>query len=285
MWKDLPADSRQSVCDTLTTYSGHDARAWFAGLVKLAHGKHLAAGSTTQTVANGKRKCDDSDVALPASKKPRLADHSTFSSDIGRASTIVAPPSPAMLSTAGRGRPTNPPANPASSTATLAVPFGQSISVKQETPASPRTKCNEDFTFGNRKTSGALPNKGPGTTPSNNPSAQNASFGRAPAASPTAPPQCNFGSAAVSTVYNPASTGVDSSTLKVPANSNVSSPMNVSQAPSSLRQNVNSGTPKKLKCIQCKAFYIETQNTAFECRRHTGMTSYFHVVCSCKGQL
>lgn len=310
MWENLPAGSRQSVCDTLATYSGHDALARFARLVKLAHENQLAAGTMAQTVANGKRKRDDSDVAQLPSMRPRLAEaaaplkpvgvdfnsstfpkspvpfgQSIFSFAPVGASPSVGQPPPAMPSTAGRVNPTISPANPASATAKPAVVFGQPISVKQETPANPPSDCDEQFNIEDRKFPSAMPNNGPGTTPSNMPSAQHASFGGVPAASRAAPPQGNFGSAAVSTVYKPPFTGVDMSTLKVPANSNVNLTMNVFQAPSSLHQNVGSGAPKKLKCIQCKAFYIETQNTALECRRHTGMTSCFHFVCQRNGEL
>lgn len=285
VWECLTADSRRWVCDTLSTYIGTDVHAKFAELLNSAHRKQIAAWAAagSKDLVFGKRKWDGGDVAQHPSKKTKLDDQSIFSSATLRASKIVAPSFPAIASTTGREKPTNPPANPASSTATSAFPFGQPLPVKTETPANPPSDCDENFTIDDRISSGALRNKVPGATPSNLPSAQNASSAQAPAASPTAPPQGTLGSAAVSTVYKPPFTGVDISTLKVPANSNVNLTMNVFQAPSSLHQNMGSGEPRKLKCIQCKEFYIETQNTAMECRRHTGMRFYFHIMCPRKG--
>lgn len=293
VWKGLTADSRQSVCDTLASYSGSFLRAQLVDLVRSAHVKQLTM------VTNEKRKRDDDDVAQPPDKKPKLAEATTslgpsgldiasltlsgplprfgrptISSATAVKSPSVALPSPAIPST------TNRPATPASSTAKPAFVFGQSAPIEPENPASPSPDCDEHFTIADRKPSGPQSYTAQGTTHGTRLSAHNANFGQAPAAAPsfTAPPQVNPGSAAVSTVSNPPFTGVDMSSLKIPANSNVSLTMNVFQAPSSLHQNTGSSAPRRLKCIQCKAFYLETQNTAMECRRHTGTRSYFDPV-------
>jgi hypothetical protein len=78
----------------------------------------------------------------------------------------------------------------------------------------------------------------------------------------------------VSTVYNPPFSGVDMSSLKIPANSNVSVTLNVFQAPSSLHQNTDNDATRMLKCIRCSAIYMEAQSTALECLRHTGTRHY-----------
>lgn len=200
----LTADSRQSVCDTLATYSGPDVDPWFSGLVKLAHRKQVATGSTTQMETDGKRKRDDgSDVAQPRSKKPRPAE-STASSEPGdtdgvwspsgsllyalaeptssvsaTASSSVAPLSPETRSNTVRENSSNTPVKPASSTANSAFNFGQSAPIKRETSVEQPSDCDEQLTCADR-------------------------------------------------------------------------------------------APRKLKCIQCKEFYMEDQNTAMECRRHPG---------------
>lgn len=185
-WNSLTADSKQSVCDCLATYSGHDVNAWFAGLVKLAHAKQLAPET------NEKRKRDDSDSDQPANKKPKLAE-ATGSSE----------------------------------------PNGIDV-------ASP-TSQEQPFRFG-------CPTVSPATagTPLS-----------------VAPP-------------SPTLARADTSSLKVSAKSNVSPALKAFQAPSSPHQNMVSSAPRKLKCIQCKALYLETQNSAKECYRHTGTRSYFH---------
>lgn len=293
MWKGLTADSKKRVCNNLAMYSGPTVCALFPRLVESVHANQLARSS--MTVTNEKRKRDDTDVAQPPSKKPKLAEATaslgpngldiasltlgrpllrfgqpTTSSATAVKSPSVAPPSPTKPVT------TNSSANPAPSTAKPVIVLGQTASVKPENPATSPGDCDEQFTIADRKSSGPQLYNGRGTTHGTSHSAHNANFGQAPAApSFTAPPQRNFGSAPVSTVYKPPSTGLDLSSLKIPANSNVSLTMNVFQAPSSLHQNMNSSAPRNLRCIQCKAFYLETQNTANECRRHTGMRSYF----------
>lgn len=292
----LTAESKQTVCDNLVTYSGPGVDARFAELVELAYGKQVAAGPATQMETNGKRERDDgSDVSQPPNKKARLAEamaplkpfstsifgpqsaqSSLFgvptSASIGAtASSSVSPLSSDAPSSTVRENSTNTPAHPASSTATPTFGLGQSITVKTETSAKPPSDCDEQFTFADRISFGPRPYNGPATMQEDRPSAQTASSSQKPAALFTAPPQGSFGSAVVSTVYKPPFSGVDMSSLKVPANSNVNLNMNVFQGPSTLHQNMEISAPRKLKCIQCKEVYIEAQNTAKECRRHTGM--------------
>lgn len=136
-------------------------------------------------------------------------------------------------------------------------PFG---SAKAKTPAQQEPECDEQFTFADRQSS----------QPLNPPwGSQYRTSGQIPASSDNSP-QATNGAPPVSTVYKPPFSGVDMSSLKIPANSNVSVTLNVFQAPSSLHQVTDSGVPRKLKCIQCGVLYMEAQNTALECRRHTG---------------
>lgn len=291
IWKVLTADSRQWVFDHLARYSGSGVCTRFNGLVEWAHRKQVATWSAPQAVmSDKKRKRDDNDVAQPPSKKPTLhkaeapwidrVDSERF--DLRKAlfrlvrlripsatalpPSSVAPPPPATHSTTGGENSFNLPADPASSTVTGGAIFGQPVPVKPETPANPPSDCEEQFTFADRRSSGPQPDNRPGTTHGSRPSAQNVQ----PAASSPAPTQENLGSPGVSAVYKPPFAGVDISSLKVPANSKVNLTLNVFQGPSSLHQQVTSPAPRKLKCIQCNAFYVETQNTAMKCRRHTG---------------
>lgn len=303
--KGLTADSEQSVCDTLASHSGSDVHTQLDALVELEHGKQVPTGSATQVVTKGKHKRDASDdnVAQRPRKKPRLAEataslmdgvdfarlslgqptfrfgQSTSSSARATASLSVTSLLPVMPSTTGRQNPNKPPADPASSTATPAVGFGQPIPGKPVTPANPPSDCDEQFTFTDRRSSGPQPYNGRGTAQGNRPSAQNASSTQATAASPTAPPQGSLGSTAGPSVYKLPFTGIDLSSLKIPANSNVNLTLNVFQAPSSVHQKLDNPAPRELNCIQCKESYIETQNTAMNCRRHTGMGIPFPPPC------
>lgn len=290
------ADSRQSVSDTLTSYSGSDVHTRLDAPVALVRVKKVPTGAATQVVTKTKRKRDASDdnVAQPPSKKPRLVEatasfmsgvdfarlslgqptfrfgQSTSASARATASLSVASLLPAMPSTTGRQNPNKPPAGPTSSTATPAVVFSQPISMKPATRANPPSDCDEQFTFTDRRSSGPQPYNGRGTARGNRPSAQNARSTQETATSPTAPPQEDLGSTAGPSVYKFPFTGIDLSSLKIPANSNVNLTLNVFQAPSSVHQKLDSPVLRKLNCIQCKESYIETQNTAMNCRRHTG---------------
>lgn len=306
IWKDSTDDFRRSVCIALFNYRGPDVLSYFAAQVKSARDKQLATGPTTETAIFGKRKQDEGDAPQPPNKKPRLAEakapplnpvgvapawpalrqspimfgQPTSLSASEVSSPHVVPRSPAMPSTARPENPATLAANPASFTAErrslfdqfasfTAKPrnlFGQPPHVKTEAPAPPAPDCDAQFTFADRRSSsGPQPYTGPGTTQGGS------TFGGAPSAPPADTAQGAFEPAPVTTVYKPPFTGVDMSSLKVPANSNVSLTMNVFQAPAVIHQNAESVAPKKLRCIQCKKIYMEAQNTAMECRRHTGM--------------
>ncbi|POS69393.1 hypothetical protein DHEL01_v212213 [Diaporthe helianthi] len=138
---------------------------------------------------------------------------------------------------------------------------------KANAPAQPEPDCDEQFTFADRRFSKP---PAPPPPPLQSQFTQYRSFEQSPSSSADNSPQAANRAPPVSAVYKPPFAGVDMSSLKIPANSNVSLTLNVFQAPSSLHQVTGGGAPRTLKCIQCGKFYMEDQNTALQCRRHTG---------------
>lgn len=138
---------------------------------------------------------------------------------------------------------------------------------KANLPIQQESECDEQFTFADCRS------PQPYASHQSNPSAQGISSDEYSSAPPSISPQGANVPPTVSTVNKPPFAGVDMSSLKIPTSSNVSVTLNVFQAPSSLHQNTDSGRARQLKCIRCNGFYMEAQNAALECRRHTGMAS------------
>lgn len=138
---------------------------------------------------------------------------------------------------------------------------------KANTPASQVPECDEQFTFADHQSSQAP------VAQQQIPPAQYSQYRSSdqpsPASSNDSSPNLT-GSQFISAVYKPPFAGVDMSSLKIPADPNVSLTLNALQDSSSLHQTTDSDATRKLKCIYCSVFYIEVQNTALECRRHTG---------------
>lgn len=272
--------------------------------------KEMELEGNTQVAATEKRKRDDGDMTdqPPASKKPKTFETTAplQAEDIDIASPKIPFKWPGSRQTSIKfGQPTLSAAiSDKISTAkpsSLATLFGSSRDIqnsnagiptlctaskpglssffpfsssslfgnaKTRTPGLQESECDEQFTFADRRS------PQPYASHQSNPSAQGISSDQHSSASSSASPQGANVLPTVSAVDKPPFAGVDMSSLKIPANSNVSVTLNVFQAPSSLHQGTESGAARKLKCIQCNAFYMEAQNAALQCRRHTGMKSH-----------
>lgn len=274
--------------------------------------KKLELEDNVRVVATTKRNRDDGDVAddAPAMKKPRLSEATAplQAEDIDIASPKIPFNWPGFRQTSIKfGQPTLSAAIrdkiPTAEPSSLATPFGSSRdsqnsdtgfstvskpglfsssypffsfgfgNAKANSPPQQESECDEQFTFADRRS------PQPYASHQSNPSAQGISPEQhSSAPSSNSPPQGANVSPTVTAVNKPPFAGVDMSSLKIPANSNVSVTLNVFQAPSSLHQSTDSDPARKLKCIQCNAFYMEAQNGVLACRRHTGMNSdYRHM--------
>lgn len=262
--------------------------------------KKLAIANNPQTTATGKRKRDDSEVTEPPrapEKKPKVAQVTApplrsanidivspkipvawpafrqspiifgqpkLSSIIAGRSSTVRPPSIAATSTPA-------PNLPSTVSALLSGPqrasFAKFASDQPKRRVQEEPACDEHFTFADRRRSHPQPTSRSGAAHQHSKTAQNTSSNQPPPIS-SVKSQAADGWQPISTIYKPPFAGVDMSSLRIPANSNVT--MNFFHAPSVLHQNAESDGPRKLKCIQCKEVYMEARNTAMECRRHTG---------------
>ncbi|KAI7779038.1 hypothetical protein LA080_001384 [Diaporthe eres] len=302
IWDDLTEDLKRSVCDSLATYSGPNVHGKFNELSIEATRQMFTMKFKSQMTTTAKRKRDDGEVIEPLrvlEKKPKVSEATAPLQSAGV--DIVSPQIPFAWPAFRQspiifGRPTlssalsdklptvTPPPTAAAFTAATNIPktFSSFLQVPKRFPfaqfatAQPgklvqkEPECDEQFTFADRRASHPPPTAGMGAPHQHSPTAQNASSNQPPPVSSTKPSQGTHGWQPMSTIHKPPFTGVDMSSLKVPANSNVSVTMNFFHAPSVLHQNMDSGAPRKLKCIQCKELYMEAQNTAMECRRHTG---------------
>lgn len=314
IWVDLSPGVKRAICNRLAEYSGPDVNVQFLKLCGWAARRDITTKVKAQMVATGKRKRDDGDVTeLPRAPEkkakvseattplqsagvdlvspkipfawpgfrhlPILFGRPTISSIAGKSLTAT-PPSIATTSAAAPNIPkTLPPILPESKR----VPVAQFATSLPRKPVQQEPECDEQFTFADRRPSHPQPTAGPGAPHQHRPTAQDASANQPPPVSSPKPSPGTHGRQPVSTIYKPPFTGVDMSSLKIPANSNVSVTMNFFQAPSVLHQNMDSSAPRKLKCIQCKEPYMEAQNTAMECRRHTGTCADFEHLSSLRG--
>ncbi|KAK2608089.1 hypothetical protein N8I77_006723 [Diaporthe amygdali] len=305
-WEGLTDGTKKTICDSLAKYNGPDVNAYFVNQVNWEHAKTLAMEPMTQVAATEKRKRDDSDgLELPCTvgKKARVEETTaslqsagvslfsprylfawpkfrqspitfgqpTLSFATAGSPSIVTPP---PLTTPADARPITPFTNPALDKTPTRSIFSPSRAAKAKKADRPEPECDEQFTFADRRSRSPQPYAGAGSTQRHNPAAHNTLFGQTPSAYSTAASYDTQTMATVPTAYKAPSLGVDMSSLKIPANSNVSLTMNVFQAPSVVHQSKISAEPKTLKCIQCKKFYQEAQNAAMECRRHTGMEQF-----------
>lgn len=305
-WEGLTDGSRMIICDCLTQYNGPNVSAYFVNQVNWYHANDLAKDPTMQMSATEKRKRDDSDGLELPGKKARLEEATaplqsagvslfsprlpfplpkfrqspimfgqpTLSSATAESPSTVAPP---RFETPSTAIPSIPVTSPALGTKSIPKTISQFL-VGLTKAVRPEPECDEQFTFADRRYRSPQPYAGLGSTQRHNPEAHSTLFGQAPSASSAAASQGTQTSATVPTASKAPSLGVDMSSLKIPANSNVSLTMNVFQAPSVVQQSKISAEPKMLKCIQCKEFYHEAQNAAMECRRHTGMEPYLTVL-------
>lgn len=302
IWANLTDDLKREVCDFLAKYSGPNVYGNFIAVIRVVARRKLAREKDTQTTAVGKHKRDDSDVteaSRASEKRPKVSEpmaplqsasvdivspkipfawptfrespiifgQPTLSSIMTGKSSTVAVPSTATTSAAAPN-PTS--TGPPLLTGPKHVPFAQFATTQPEKPVQKQPAYDEHFTFADRRTARPQPTAGPGAAHQHHPTAQNASSNQPPPVFSANPSQGAHGWQPMTTLYKPPFAGVDMSSLKIPANSNVSVTMNVFHAPSVLHQNMESSAPRKLKCIHCKKFYMESQNTAIECRRHTG---------------
>ncbi|KAG6360955.1 hypothetical protein INS49_012023 [Diaporthe citri] len=299
IWVELPAGVKRVICNFLAEYSGPNVIEEFLTLCGRAI---LTMDDKAQRAATRKRKRDDGDVTDPPrapEKKPKVFEATPPLQSAGI--DIVSPKIPFAWPAFRQspiifGRPTlsptiagkSPTVTPLSAATTSATapnipktlpsflpeprspPFVQFATAQPGKPVQQEPECDEHFTFADRRASHPEPAARTGTPHQHSPIAQNASSNRPPPVPSTKPSQGTHGWQPMPTIYKPPFTGVDMSSLKIPANSNVSVAMNFFHAPSVLHQNMDSGAPRKLKCIQCKELYMEAQNTAMECRRHTG---------------
>lgn len=302
VWIDLTSDLKRDFCDSLASYSGPNVYEKFTALIALAVRKKHVMEKDTQMTAVGKRKRDDSDVteaSRASEKRPKVSEPmaplQSASVDIVTPKIPFAWPtfrqSPIVfgqptLSSIMTGKSSSVPLSSTATTSAAApnlastspplltgpkhVPFAQFATTQPEKPVPKQPACDEHFTFADRRPFHAQPTAGAGAAYQHRPTAQNASSNQPPPIFSANPSQGTHGWQPVTTFYKPPFAGVDMSSLKIPANSTVSVTMNVFHAPSVLHQNMDSSAPRKLKCIQCKEFYMEAQNMAMECRRHTG---------------
>lgn len=302
VWIDLTDDLKRDFCDSLASYSGPNVYGKFIAQIGWAARKKHARERNTQTTAVGKRKRDDSDVteaSRASEKRPKVSEpmaplqsatvdivtpkipfvwpafrqspiifgQPTLSSIItGKSPTVALP----LTATTSAAAPNLTSTVPPLLKGPKHVPFAQFATTQPEKPVQKVPTCDEHFTFADRRPAQPQPTAGPGAAHQHRPTAQNASSNQPPPIFSANPSQGAHGWQPVTTFYKPPFAGVDMSSLKIPANSNVSVTMNVFHAPSVLHQNMESSAPRKLKCIHCKNFYMESQNTAIECRRHTG---------------
>lgn len=291
VWLGLTDSRRRTVCDVLATYRGPDASEYFEKLVHEAHRIQLELEAKIQPAATGKRKLNDDDAAAPcAPKKAKVSDATTplqtESIDIASPEIPFVWPEcrqspikvgqPTLSSTIAGKSPISRLSLP--TTRSLFSPSVRkrslfssplSINTKTGTVAQLEPECDELFPIADR---GLFRSQAPHQQ---TPVAEDKSSDQSLSASLSALSQGIDGLRPESSVYKPPLAGVDMSSLKIPANSNVSVNLNFFQAPSSLHQSTDSGTPRKLKCIQCGDFYMEAQNMAVECRRHTGTGHHF----------
>lgn len=294
MWQGLTEELKRSVCDIVVHYTDPDVGSCFNRLVKGAHSETLAMNTVTQDAEAGKRKRNDSDVfeqARALGKKPKLSKsitplqraevkfvapklsfkwpafrsspitfgQPTLSSAVVGGPPVPTPSAPTTISSTESAVPSASRSSPASSATSPFVLFAQA-----NKPAQPPSDCDEQFTFADRGLS-PQPHAGAGDAQQQSSAAHN-SFGQPPSASSTAPSP----SITAPMTHDSAFIGADMSSLKIPADSNASLAMVAYETPSMRQQSVDNSAPRRLKCTQCQRFYHEDQNTALECRRHTG---------------
>lgn len=299
IWTDLTDDLKRDFCNSLAAYNGPNVYGKFIALSGWAARRKLAMERKAQTTMTEKRKRDDGEVIetpRALEKKPKVSEATaplqsasinivspkipfawpafrqspitfgqpTLSSITPGKSATVTQPSTATTSAAA---PKPPCTVPALFSGPKRVSFAQFANSQPKKPVQIEPACDEQFTFADRRPFHAQSTAGLGGAHQHNPRPQNASTNQQV---PTNPAQGTHGWQPMSTLYKPPIAGVDMSSLKIPANSNVNVTMNFFHAPSVLHQNAESGAPRKLKCIQCKKIYMEARNTAMECRRHTG---------------
>ncbi|KAH8773639.1 hypothetical protein F5883DRAFT_661548 [Diaporthe sp. PMI_573] len=298
VWSGLTDRRRRNVCNVLASYRGPNAREHFEQLVHGAHSIQLRLEAKTQSPPTGKRTLDHGDAAdaPSASKKPKVSEateplqpdkidivapdipfvfptcrkppiqvgHPTLWSTIGGRSPDARPSWFATRSTFLPSIRTTVPPFPTTSRPVSVFSLSQSANTTTKTSGQRERECDELFTIADRRSSQ------PETIRPQSPSAEDEKSDQSPSVSLRTSSQGADGMPTVSTVYNPPFSGVDMSSLKIPANSNVSVTLNVFQAPSSLHQNTDNDATRMLKCIRCSAVYMEAQSTALECLRHTG---------------
>lgn len=302
IWIDLTDDLKRDLCNSLATYNGPNVYGKFIALSGWVHRRKRAMDRNAQTTTTGKRKRDDGELTetpRAPEKKPKVSEtiaplqsasinivspkipfvwpafrqspiafgQPTLSSITTGKSPAVTLPSTATTSAAAP----NPPCTvPSRLAGPKSVPFARFATSQSKKPVQTEPACDEQFTFADRRPFHAQATAGPGVAHQQNPRPQNASPNQQVPLGSKSPAQGMHGWQPMSTLYKPPFAGLDMSSLKIPANSNVSVTMNVFHAPSVLHQNADSSAPRKLKCIHCKKFYMESQNAAMECRRHTG---------------
>lgn len=302
IWIGLTDGLKRDVCNSLARYSGPNLHGELIAKTALAARVKSAMENKPQLMATGKRKRDDDNAIEPAhawDKKPKVSE--TTAPTQSANFDIVSPKIPfawpkfrqspiifgqPTLSPAVLGK--SPSVTPHSTVTTSAaatnnqstapplraaphrVPFTQFAAFQPNKPIQQGSECDEQFSFADRRTSHPQPTAGAGASHQQSFTGGSASSGQSPPASYATSSAGTNGWQPISTLHKAPFAGVDMSSLKIPANSNVSVTMNFFHAPSVLHQNMDNGAPRKLKCIQCKELYMESQNTAMECRRHTG---------------
>jgi hypothetical protein len=305
-WVGLNAGLKKSVCKALFAYSGDGVGKFFEGAVRAAYARKLDLEARSQLEKAGKRKLDDGDATgtQPDLKKAKLHEATVtpqaktmdlasprfpfrrpsfrqepikfgeprLSSGIGDTSTAATPrsifsPSIRRLNAASVSTSLSrklPRTSSASNPTLLSSAPSLFGNAEAKTPVQQEPEYENELTFADRQPAQPQPPQPPSS------STQYTDFGQPASVSSNTSSQGTNGPPPASTVWKPPFAGVDMSSLKIPANSNVNVTLNVFKAPSSLHQTTRRSAPRRLKCIQCGSFYMEDQNTALRCRRHTG---------------